>query len=110
MIGTMVLIAEPIWAAWREQVERGHEPALLVLLSAAGDTGAAASALRESVLEVQDAYEADAQTSSHAEPPFPGEWNRVPVPDGVLVQVVECDALEAVLPAVAGAGYADVQN
>jgi hypothetical protein len=97
----MVRIADPIWAAWREQVEQGHEPVLLLLLSPTGDSRAAVSALRESVLEVHDAYEAEAQGSGKPEPPFPGEWNWVPVPDGVLVQVVDCDALETVLPAVA---------
>jgi hypothetical protein len=101
MIGRMVRIADPIWAAWREQVERGHEPVVLMLLSPAGDSGAAVHALREAVLEVQDAYEAEAQRSGDADPPFPGEWNWVAVPDGVLVQVAECDALDTVLRAVA---------
>ncbi len=101
MIGTMVRIAEPIWAAWREQAEQWDEPSLLLVLSAAGDTGAAVNALRESVLEVQDDYEAEGQKSGDPEPPFVGEWNWVRVPDGVLVQIVECEAFEAVLPAVA---------
>jgi hypothetical protein len=97
----MVRIADPIWAAWREQVERGHEPTVLMLLSAAGDRGAAVNAVRESVLEVQDEYEAEARRSGDADPPFPGEWNWVPVPDGVLVQVADCDAFESALRAVA---------
>jgi len=97
----MVRIADPIWAEWRGQAEARHEPTVLMLLSAAGDTDAAASALRESVLEVQAAYEAEAESSGEAEPPFPGEWSWVPVPDGVLVQVTDCDAFETVLAAVA---------
>jgi hypothetical protein len=69
------------------------------LLSPAGHTGAVVNALRESVLEVQGAYESEAQSSGGVEPPFPGNW--VHVPDGVLVQIVDCDAFETVLPSVA---------
>ena len=96
-------IAERIWPAWREQADRFDEPALLMLFSPAGDHATAAEALRESVLEVQDAYRAEAERAGDPEPPFTGEWDWVRVSDGVLVQVVECDVLEEVLPAVAAA-------
>jgi hypothetical protein len=97
----MVRIAERVWPAWREQAERWDEPSLLLVFSPTGDNGEAASAFRESLLEVQDAFEANAETSAHADPPFVGEWDWLRVSDGVLVKVVECDALEDVLPAVA---------
>jgi hypothetical protein len=99
----MVRIAERVWPAWREQASHWDEPSLLLLFSPAGDHDNAVAVMRESVLEVQDAFEADAERSGVPDPPFTGEWNWVAVPDGVLVQVVECDILEDVLPAVAAA-------
>jgi hypothetical protein len=99
----MVRIADRIWPAWRDLAAQGDEPSMLLLFAPVGDHDSAATAVRESVLEVQDAFDAAAQRSGVAEPPFTGEWNWVRVPDGVLVQVVECDVLEDVLPAVAGA-------
>jgi hypothetical protein len=98
-----VRIAERIWPAWQEQAEHWDEPPLLLLFSPVGDHREAAAALRESVLEVQDAFDSEGEKSGVADPPFTGEWNWVRVPDGVLVQVVECDILEDVLPAVAAA-------
>jgi hypothetical protein len=97
----MVRIAERVWHAWREQAEQWDEPSLLLMFSPSGDHGEAARAFRESLLEVQDAFEASAETSAHADPPFVGEWDWLRVRDGVLITVVECDALEDVLPAVA---------
>jgi hypothetical protein len=99
----MVRIAELVWPAWREQAERWDEPSLLLLFSTTGDHGDAARAVRESVLEVQDAFEAKAETSGDPDPPFVGEWDWVRVSDGVLVHVVECDLFEEMLPAVAAA-------
>jgi hypothetical protein len=99
----VVRIAERIWSAWRHEAEQHDEPALMLFLSPAGDHGEAARALSESVLEVQDAHRAEAERSGDTDPPFSGEWDWVHVPDGVLVQVVECDVLESVLPAVAAA-------
>lgn len=99
----MVRIAERIWPAWQEQAEQWDEPSLLLLFSPVGDDREATAALREAVLEVQDAFEAEAERSGAADPPFTGEWNWVRVRDGVLVKVVECDILEDVLPAVAAA-------
>jgi hypothetical protein len=97
----MVRIAEPVWAAWREQIAHWDEPALLLLLTAVADHGDAARALRESVLEVQDAHRAEAERAGEPDPPSAGEWDWVRVSEGVLVQVVECEALESVLPAIA---------
>jgi hypothetical protein len=97
----MVRIAERVWPAWREQAEQWDEPSLLLMFSPTGDHGEAARAFRESLLEVQDAFEASAEASAHADPPFVGEWDWLRVRDGVLVRVVECDAIEDVLPAVA---------
>jgi hypothetical protein len=99
----VVRIAERIWPAWRQQAKQWDEPALMLLLSTAGDHGEAARAVSESVLEVQDAHRVEAERSGDPDPPFAGEWDWVRVPDGVLVQVVECDVLESVLPAVAAA-------
>jgi hypothetical protein len=99
----VVRIADRIWPAWREQADRFEEPVLLVLFSPAGDHATAAGALRDSVLEVQDAYRAEAERAGDPDPPFTGEWAWVRVSDGVLVQVAECDVLEEVLPAVAAA-------
>lgn len=99
----MVRIADRIWPAWQEQAKQWDEPSLLLLFSPVGDHGQAAAALRDSVLEVQDAFDAEAERSGVADPPFTGEWNWVRVPEGVLVKVVECDILEDVLPAVAAA-------
>jgi hypothetical protein len=98
----MVRIAERVWPAWREQAEQWDEPSLLLLFSTTGDQGDAARAVRESVLEVQDAFEAKAETSGDADPPFVGEWDWVRVSDGVLVHVVECDLFEEMLPACCG--------
>src|SRR4051794_15508028 len=98
----MVRIAEQVWVAWREQIAQGHEPTLLLLLAPVAGADVA-RALRESVLEVQDAYQAEAERARESEPPSIGEWDWVRVSDGVLVQVVEGDALESVLPAIAGA-------
>src|SRR3954471_1616192 len=98
----MVAIAERVWAAWRDEVAQWDEPLLRLLL--ATDAGAdAVEVLRESVLEVQAALEGQAQRTGNPEPPSAGEWDWVRVPDGVLVQVVECEALEVVLPAMASA-------
>jgi hypothetical protein len=99
----MVRIAERIWPAWRQQAEQWDEPVLLLLFSPAGDHREAARAVRESVLEVQDAYQAEAERSGDPDPAFTGEWNWVRVSDGVLVKVVECEVFEEVLPAVAAA-------
>jgi hypothetical protein len=99
----MVRIAERVWAAWREQLGQWDEPSLLLLLAPVGDHGDAARALRESVLEVQAAYRAEAERAPEPDPPWTGEWDWVRVSDGVLVQVVECEALESVLPAIAAA-------
>jgi hypothetical protein len=103
MRGTMVRIAERIWPAWRAQAEQWDEPALLLLLSPAGNHAEAARAVRDSVLEIQDAYRAEAERSDDLDPPSAGEWDWVSVSDGVLVNVVECDVFEDVLPAVAAA-------
>jgi hypothetical protein len=97
----MVRIADRVWPAWREQAEQFDEPALLLLFSPAGDHGEAARALGESVLEVQAAYQAERERTGDPEASFAGEWGWVRVADGVLVQVVECDVLEEVRPAVA---------
>jgi hypothetical protein len=99
----LVRIAERVWPAWREAAAQWDEPSLLVLFSPTGDRDDAAAALREVVLEVQDAFDAEFARSGMVDPPLTGEWNWVRVPDGVLVQVVECDILEDVLPAVAAA-------
>jgi hypothetical protein len=99
----MVQIAERIGPAWREQAEQWDEPSLLLVFSSTGDHGEAARAVRESVLEVQDAFEAKAEASGDPDPPFVGEWDWARVSDGVLVQVVECDLFEEMLPAVAAA-------
>jgi hypothetical protein len=99
----MVRIAERVWPVWREKASQWDEPSLLLLFSPVGDHDNAVIAIRESVLEVQDAFEAEAERSDVPDPPFTGEWNWVTVADGVLVQVVECDILEDVLPAVAAA-------
>lgn len=99
----MVRIAERIWPAWREQAEKWDEPSLHLLFAPTGDHGEAAAALRASVLEVQDAFDSEAEGAGDDDPPFTGEWNWVRVPDGVLVQVVECQIFEKVLPAVAAA-------
>src|SRR5215218_4645807 len=97
----MVRIADRVWPAWREQAEQFDEPALLLLFSPAGDHGEAARALGESVLEAQAAYQAERERTGDPEASFAGEWGWVRVADGVLVQVVECDVLEEVRPAVA---------
>jgi hypothetical protein len=76
---------------------------MLLLFSPVGDHDSAAAAVREAVLEVQDAFVAEAARTGAADPPFPGEWSWVRVPDGVLVKVVECEIFEDVLPAVAAA-------
>ena len=94
-------IAERVWPAWREAAAQWDEPSLLLLFSPAGSHDDAAVAVREAVLEVQDAFEAEAATLGLADPPFTGEWSWVRVPDGVLVQVVESENFEDVLPAVA---------
>jgi hypothetical protein len=100
----MVRIAERVWTAWREQAEQFDEPSLLLLFSPAGGGDSdARHAVREAVLEVQDALEAKAATSGNPDPPFVGEWDWVPVTEGVLVQVVECELFEDMLPAVAAA-------
>lgn len=100
----MVSITQAVWSAWRETTERSpDEPSMLLVFSPTGDHGDVPGALRESVLEVQDSYSAGAEGSGDADPPFAGEWDWVRVSDGVLVQVVECDTLEEVLPAVAAA-------
>src|SRR3954453_7586269 len=92
----MVHIAEPVWAAWRDQVAQYDEPLLCLLL--ATDAGAdAVQAGRDAGAEAQAA----AQRTGEPDPPSAGEWDWVRVPDGVLVQVVECGALEVLLPAIA---------
>lgn len=96
-------IAERIWPAWREQVEKWDEPSLLLLFSPAGDPAEAAAAVRASVLEVQDAFDEASESSGAPDPPFVGEWDWVRVSEGVLVHVMECDMLEEMLPAVAAA-------
>lgn len=96
-------IAERVWAAWREEIALGDEPVLRLLLAPVGDHGDAARALRESVLEVHDAYRAETELAHETDPPWPGEWELVRVPTGVLVQIVECEALESVLPTIAAA-------
>jgi hypothetical protein len=99
----MVQIADRIWSAWREQADQWDEPVLLLLFSPTGDHRAAADALRECVLEVQGSFSEEGERSGLPDPPFPGEWDWVRVPAGVLVQVTECDVLEDMLPAVAAA-------
>ena len=96
-------IAERIWVAWREQLDHGHEPSLRLLLAPVADRPDVMSALRESVFEVQDAYQAEADRACRPDPPSIGEWDWVRVHDGVLVQVAECEELDTVLPRVAAA-------
>lgn len=103
MAGSGVRIAKRVWPAWRRLAEQHDEPALLLLLSPTGDDRAAERALRESVLEVHAAYAAEAERSGDREPPWCGEWDWVRFSEGVLMEVVECDDLESVLPAVAAA-------
>jgi hypothetical protein len=99
----MVQIAERVWTAWREQAEQFDEPSVLLLFSPAGGHGDAAHAVREAVLEAQDSVGAEAATSPASDPPFVGEWDWVPVSDGVLVQVSDSDLFEAMLSGVAAA-------
>ena len=96
-------IAERVWPAWREAAGQRDEPSLLVLFAPADDHDNVAAAVGEAVLEVQGTFEAEAASSGIADPPFTGEWSWVDVPEGVLVQVVECDIFEDVFPAVAAA-------
>jgi hypothetical protein len=62
----MVRIAEPIWAAWREQEDRATSPRFSCCCHRPATPGAAVNALRESVIEVQDAYESGAHRSGGA--------------------------------------------
>ncbi len=96
-----VAITAGVWPAWREQAEQHEEPGLPLLIVPVGDHGAAARALGEAVREVQTAFEHAHERDR--EPPFVGEWSWLQVADGVVVVVVECDDLQAVLPAVAAA-------
>lgn len=90
----MVRIAERIWAAGREQLERGHEPSLRLLLVPAADRPDLTDALRGSLWEVQ---------RERSDPSWTGEWNWVHASDGVLVQVTDCDEFDTVLRGVAAA-------
>jgi hypothetical protein len=100
--GTPVRIAEEIWEQWGP-LAQDDEPVMLLRFAPAGDHGLAARAVRESVLEVTDAFQAEIDRSGDPNPPFVGEWDWLRVSDGVLVKVIECDRMQVVLPAVATA-------
>jgi hypothetical protein len=102
-MGPALRIAKRIWPAWRERAEHDDEWELQLLLAPNGDPADAERALRESVLEVQAAFEAEADRTADPEPPFAGEWSWSRVPSGVMVKVTECDVFDTVLPAVAAA-------
>jgi hypothetical protein len=96
----MVQIADGIWPAWRERVEQNpDEPDIRLLFAPDGDHREAARAIGEAVREVHAAQ--DEKHVDDPEPPFVGEWEWLRGPDGVVVQIVECDELDVVLPAVA---------
>jgi hypothetical protein len=92
----VVRIAERVWPAWRELADEHDEATITLFLTARCEPRTAERGLRESVLEVQARSGADDDF-------FPGEWGWTRTPNGVVVQVTECDAFESVFPAVAEA-------
>ena len=100
----MVEIADRVWGAWREERDAfPDEPAMLLRFCAVGDVGDAERAIADTLRDVVDGLREAAGGAGVDECSFPGEWSIVRDVDGVLVQVVECDILERVLPAIARA-------
>ncbi len=87
---------------WRRQLDDDGAPTLQLLLSTFGEHRQAVRAVRAAVEEVHhDCESGRLKDGSAGAPLYAGEWVAVRVPDGVVVQVHDCDALEAVLRAVA---------
>src|ERR1700742_2143365 len=98
----MVTVADRVWPAWRRaQDQHGDEWSLELVLSVTGEPRAAVRAVRESILEVQQG--AEEKWRPGREPPFPGEWAWLELPEGVLMQVVECDNFDETMVAVTAA-------
>ena len=96
-----VRIAESVLSAWRDELDEvPGEPGVQMLLSPAGDHQQAARAVRESFVELHDAY-SDELDRSESEPWWPGEWDTLRVPGGVVVRVEDFDADESALFAFA---------
>jgi hypothetical protein len=98
-----VRIAERVWAVWKREAAEHDEPTISLLFTPIGDAHEAAAAVTRALREVQRVFGAEPEASDRSESPFAGEWDWVRVSDGVLVQVVECELLEKMLPAVAAA-------
>jgi hypothetical protein len=93
-------VAKRVWPAWRRRAAEDQEWELQLLLAPKGEVAEAERAVRESVLEMQAAFQAAAERSAEPDPPWPGEWSFARTVSGVLVKVTECDAFDEVLPAV----------
>lgn len=101
MTPAAVSIAERIWPAWRARAEEYHEWQLQLLFSPTADGGHTEDALLESLREVAESLEAEAERSGDPDPPLLGEWSTARVPGGVVVHVTESEVFDTALAAVA---------
>jgi hypothetical protein len=96
----MVQIAEEVWREW-DRVREHEEPLVRLRFAPVGDFAEAAHAVRDCVRRVTDAFDARLEASGEMDPSFIGEWGWLRVADGVLVNVIESEILEQILPEVA---------
>jgi hypothetical protein len=93
----MVRIADEVWSHWQELVDEPTVPSVLMLFTPARDPAGAVGAVRESVSEILAPRRAELETSDDRDPPWPGEWDWLGVPDGVLLGVQDCDLFEELM-------------
>lgn len=92
----MIHVADELWSAWQSRREQQEEPELEMLFVPAEDRDGVADAVSAAIRDTQRQYE----ERTSADPPFVGEWSWLAVSSGVLIQVIECEDLEHVLPAI----------
>jgi hypothetical protein len=96
----MVQIAEEVRREW-DRVREQEEPVVRLRFEPVGDCGEAAHAVRDCVRQVTDAFDARLEASGEMDPSFIGEWGWLRVADGVLVNVIESEIFEQILPELA---------
>jgi hypothetical protein len=95
-----VEIAGEVWRAW-ESLREQDEPTVMLRFEPIGDPGEAARAMRDCIMQVTGAFDASLEASGESS--SVGEWGWLRAADGVLVNIIETDILEKILPDVAQA-------
>jgi hypothetical protein len=99
----VVRVAEEVWSHWQALVDEPTVPSVLMLFTPVSDPAGAVGAVRESVSEILAPREAALETSDDPDPPWPGEWDWLGVPNGVLLAVSDCDLFEELMRELAAA-------